>query len=74
MKLNNSRKNELRQRHQEKKDRLAKQVREMKRRQQQTENWQNFKRSIFKPVTLGIGTVIIGGGVIAVCGYLYLRG
>ncbi|XP_074101697.1 tyrosine-protein phosphatase non-receptor type 1 isoform X2 [Cotesia typhae] len=47
-------KNELRQRHQEKKDRLAKQVREMKRRQQQTENWQNFKRSIFKPVTLGI--------------------
>ncbi|XP_008556154.1 tyrosine-protein phosphatase non-receptor type 1 isoform X1 [Microplitis demolitor] len=47
-------KNELRQRHQEKKDRLAKQVREMKRRQQQTENWQKFKRSIFKPVTLGI--------------------
>ncbi|XP_034946779.1 tyrosine-protein phosphatase non-receptor type 1 isoform X2 [Chelonus insularis] len=65
-------KNELRHRHHDKKERLAAQVRDMKRRQQQTENWQNFKRSLFKPVTIGIG--IIGGGVIAICGYFYFRG
>lgn len=64
----------LRQRHQEKKERLAAQVREMKRRQKQSEEWQKLKRSLFKPVTVGIGTAILGGGVIALCGYLYMRG
>ncbi|XP_043286116.1 tyrosine-protein phosphatase non-receptor type 2 isoform X2 [Venturia canescens] len=67
-------KNELRRRHQEKKERLAAQVRDMKRRQQQSEEWQKLKRSLFKPVTIGIGTAILGGGVIALCGYLYMRG
>lgn len=70
----NDSKNELRHRHQEKKDRLTAQVREMKRRQKQTEDWQKLKRSLFKPVTIGIGTVIIGGGVVAICSYLYSRG
>ncbi|XP_012254209.2 tyrosine-protein phosphatase non-receptor type 2 isoform X2 [Athalia rosae] len=67
-------KNQLRQRNLEKKERLAAQVREMKRRQKQTEEWQQLKRSLFKPLSIGIGAAIVGGGVIAFCGYLYLRG
>ncbi|XP_015127199.1 tyrosine-protein phosphatase non-receptor type 1 isoform X3 [Diachasma alloeum] len=46
--------NELRHRNQEKRERLATQVRDMKRRQKETEDWQNFKRSLFNPVTIGI--------------------
>ncbi|KAG7189823.1 hypothetical protein KM043_017483 [Ampulex compressa] len=38
-------KSEVRQRNKEKKDRLAAQVREMKRRQKETEEWQKLKRS-----------------------------
>ncbi|CAK9797590.1 Tyrosine-protein phosphatase non-receptor type 1 [Anthophora quadrimaculata] len=38
-------KNEVRQRNKEKKERLAAQVREMKRRQKETEEWQKLKRS-----------------------------
>lgn len=68
------RKNGVRQRHQDKKDKLAAQVRDMKRRQKETENWQELKRSLFKPVTIGIGTIIIGGGVVALCSYFYYKG
>ncbi|XP_076679388.1 tyrosine-protein phosphatase non-receptor type 2-like isoform X1 [Andrena cerasifolii] len=67
-------KNELRQRNKEKSDRLAAQVREMKRRQKETEEWQELKRSLFKPLTIGIGAAIVGGGILAICGYLYMRG
>lgn len=67
-------KNEIRHRNKEKKERLAAQVREMKRRQKETEEWQKLKRSLFKPLTIGIGAAIVGGGIIAICGYLYMRG
>lgn len=67
-------KNEVRHRNKEKKERLAAQVREMKRRQKETEEWQKLKRSLFKPLTIGIGAAIVGGGIIAICGYLYMRG
>ncbi|KOC63138.1 Tyrosine-protein phosphatase non-receptor type 1 [Habropoda laboriosa] len=67
-------KNEVRQRNKEKKERLAAQVREMKRRQKETEEWQKLKRSLFKPLSIGIGAAIVGGGIIAICGYLYMRG
>lgn len=68
-------KSEIRHRHQhEKKERIAAQVREMKRRQKQSEDWKKFKRSLFMPVTIGIGTVLIGGGMIAIYGYFYSRG
>lgn len=68
-----NRKGELRRRTREKKERLAAQVREMKRRQKETEDWQKLKRSLYKPLTIGIG-IGIGGGIIALCGYyLYMR-
>ncbi|XP_076171406.1 tyrosine-protein phosphatase non-receptor type 2-like isoform X1 [Ptiloglossa arizonensis] len=67
-------KNEVRQRNKEKKERLAAQVREMKRRQKETEEWQKLKRSLFKPLSIGIGAAIVGGGILAICGYLYMRG
>ncbi|XP_029055536.2 tyrosine-protein phosphatase non-receptor type 1 isoform X3 [Osmia bicornis bicornis] len=67
-------KNEVRHRNKEKKERLAAQVREMKRRQKETEEWQKLKRSLFKPLSIGIGAAIVGGGIIAICGYLYMRG
>ncbi|XP_076649662.1 tyrosine-protein phosphatase non-receptor type 2 isoform X2 [Halictus rubicundus] len=70
-------KNEVRQRrlrHKEKKERLAAYVREIKRRQKETEEWQKLKRSLFKPLSIGIGAAIVGGGILAICGYLYMRG
>ncbi|XP_066592884.1 tyrosine-protein phosphatase non-receptor type 2 isoform X2 [Prorops nasuta] len=66
-------KNEVRQRHREKQERLSAQVREIKRRQKETEDWQKLKRSLFKPLTIGIGAAIVGGGLIAL-GYVYMRG
>lgn len=68
------RKNELRRRRMEKKERLDAQVREMKRRQKESEDWQKLKRSLFSPLSLGLGAAIVGGGVLAIYGYLYLRG
>ncbi|XP_011163430.1 tyrosine-protein phosphatase non-receptor type 1 isoform X2 [Solenopsis invicta] len=69
---NSDAKEEVRRRKMEKNERLATQVREMKRRQKEMEEWQNFKRSLFNPlkISLGIG---IGGGIIAICYYLYMR-
>ena len=58
----------------EKKEKLAAQVREMKRRQKQTEEWQKLKRSLFSPLSLGIGAAIVGGSVLAFYGYFYIRG
>ncbi|KAF7988645.1 hypothetical protein HCN44_001218 [Aphidius gifuensis] len=55
-------------------EKLKKQVQDIKRKLKEAEDWQELKRSLFKPVTIGIGTMIIGGGVIALCSYLYLRG
>ncbi|XP_077264577.1 tyrosine-protein phosphatase non-receptor type 1 isoform X1 [Temnothorax americanus] len=65
-------KGEVRRRKTEKKERLATQVREMKRRQKEMEERQKFKRSLFYPlkISLGIG---IGGGIIAICYYMYMR-
>ncbi|KAH0946984.1 hypothetical protein HN011_006727 [Eciton burchellii] len=68
---NSDAKGELRRRNREKKERLASQVREMKRRQQETEEWQKLKRSLFKPLTIGIG-IGIGAGIV-LCAYLYMR-
>ncbi|XP_078040684.1 tyrosine-protein phosphatase non-receptor type 2-like isoform X2 [Augochlora pura] len=67
-------KSEIRLRHKEKKERLAAYVREIKRRQKETEEWQKLKRSLFKPLSIGIGAAIVGGGILAICGYLYMRG
>ncbi|KAL6267830.1 hypothetical protein P5V15_000902 [Pogonomyrmex californicus] len=69
---NSDAKGELRRRKTEKIERLATQVREMKRRQKEMEEWQKFKRSLFNPckICFGIG---IGGGIIAICYYLYMR-
>ncbi|XP_058809203.1 tyrosine-protein phosphatase non-receptor type 2 [Phymastichus coffea] len=62
-------KNELRRRRLEKKERMEAQVRDMKRRQKESEDWQKFKRSIFSPLSLGLVAAIVGG----ICGYLYFR-
>ncbi|XP_011881025.1 PREDICTED: tyrosine-protein phosphatase non-receptor type 1 isoform X2 [Vollenhovia emeryi] len=69
---NSDAKGEVRRRKAEKNERLATQVREMKRRQKEMEERQKFKRSLFYPlkISLGIG---IGGGIIAICYYLYMR-
>lgn len=56
----------------EKNERLATQVRDMKRRQRDCENWQKFKRSLCKPLTIGI-CIGIGGGIILGGYYLYMR-
>ncbi|XP_023713038.1 tyrosine-protein phosphatase non-receptor type 2 isoform X3 [Cryptotermes secundus] len=48
------------------KDRLLQQVREIKRKQQAAESWQQLKRSILQPLTIGIGVgVLLLGGAIA---------
>ncbi|XP_012528069.1 tyrosine-protein phosphatase non-receptor type 1 isoform X2 [Monomorium pharaonis] len=65
-------KEEVRRRKMEKNERLATQVREMKRKQKKTEEWQNFKRSLFNPITISLG-IGLGGGIIAICYYLYMR-
>jgi tyrosine-protein phosphatase non-receptor type 1 len=65
------RKNELRRRRLEKKDRMDAQVREMKRRQKESEDWQKLKRSLFSPLSLGLGAAIVGGSVLA---YFNMRG
>ncbi|XP_070156159.1 tyrosine-protein phosphatase non-receptor type 1-like isoform X2 [Polyergus mexicanus] len=65
-------KGEVRRRNREKNERLAAQVREMKRRQKETEEWQKLKRSLFTPLTIGIG-IGIGGGIVALYYYLYMR-
>lgn len=62
----------MRRRNREKNERLAAQVREMKRRQKETEEWQKLKRSLFTPLTIGIG-IGIGGGIVALYYYLYMR-
>lgn len=67
-----NRKGEVRRRNREKNERLAAQVREMKRRQKETEEWQKLKRSLFTPLTIGIG-IGIGGGIVALYYYLYMR-
>ncbi|XP_043463432.1 tyrosine-protein phosphatase non-receptor type 1 isoform X1 [Leptopilina heterotoma] len=67
-------KSNLRQRHLEKKERLAAQVREMKRRQKETEDWQKLKRSLFSPLSLSIGAAFVGGSVLAIYAYFYMRG
>lgn len=53
----------------ERKEQLAAQVREMKRRQQANEHWTQLKRSLFKPVVI-TGALVIGGGILA---YLYFK-
>lgn len=60
---------ELRQRHrEERRKNTEEQVRDMKRRQQENEQWTQFKRSLFKPVL--IGSLAVGAGLIA---YAILR-
>jgi TctA family transporter len=50
----------------EKKERLAQHVQDIKRKQQAAESWQQMKRSILQPLTIGIGVgVILLGGAIA---------
>jgi hypothetical protein len=50
----------------ERKERMTQQVREIKRKQQAAESWQQMKRSILQPLTIGIGVgVILLGGAIA---------
>lgn len=62
---------ELRQRKRvERREQLAAQVRDMKKRQHEAEKWQQLKRSLYKPVVIGVGVLIVGGGVLA---YAYFR-
>ncbi|XP_069692537.1 tyrosine-protein phosphatase non-receptor type 2-like isoform X2 [Periplaneta americana] len=59
-----------RRRRAERKERVTQQVRDMKRKQQAAESWQQMKRSILQPLTIGIGVgVLLIGGAIA---YSYL--
>lgn len=69
-----NRKNEIRQRNRDKQDKLSAQVRDIKRRQKESEEWQNIKRSLFNPLTLSLGAAVVGGGFLAFLGYLYMRG
>lgn len=41
----------------------------MKRKQEEYEKWRKTKRSLFDPVSLGIGALLLGGAAIAV--YIY---
>ncbi|KAL7297678.1 hypothetical protein TKK_0009344 [Trichogramma kaykai] len=66
--------NDLRRRRMEKKERLDAQVRGMKRRQKESEDWQQLKRSLFSPISLGVGAAIVGGGVLAFYTLYYGRG
>lgn len=60
---------ELRQRHrEERRKHIEEQVRDMKRRQQENEQWTQLKRSLYKPVI--IGSLAIGAGLIA---YIILK-
>ncbi|PSN29557.1 Tyrosine-protein phosphatase non-receptor type 2 [Blattella germanica] len=50
----------------EQKERMAQQVKEMKRKQQAAESWQQMKRSLLQPLTIGIGvSVLLLGGALA---------
>ena len=50
----------------ERNERMTQQVQEMKRKQQAAESWQQLKRSILQPLTIGIGVgVLLLGGAIA---------
>lgn len=53
----------------ERKQKMATQVRDMKRRQQANEHWQQRKRSLYVPWAVG-GAVLIGGALVA---YLYFK-
>ncbi|KAG8323191.1 Tyrosine-protein phosphatase non-receptor type 2 [Homalodisca vitripennis] len=49
--------------HEERNAAVAEKLQEMKRKQQQSESWNNFKRSLLKPINISIGLVVIGGGI-----------
>ncbi|CAG9763928.1 unnamed protein product [Ceutorhynchus assimilis] len=53
----------------ERKNNMEKRVRDMKRRQQANENWQQLKRSLYVPFVVG-GAILFGGGL---CAYFYLK-
>lgn len=53
----------------ERKQKMVTQVRDMKRRQQANEHWQQRKRSLYVPWAVG-GAVLIGGALVA---YLYFK-
>ncbi|XP_050301110.1 tyrosine-protein phosphatase non-receptor type 2 isoform X2 [Anthonomus grandis grandis] len=54
----------------ERKNQLEKQVRDMKRRQQSTEQWQQLKRSLYVPLLVGGAAILLGGGLAA---YFYIN-
>ncbi|XP_018374875.1 PREDICTED: tyrosine-protein phosphatase non-receptor type 1 isoform X1 [Trachymyrmex cornetzi] len=70
---NSDAKGEVRRRKTEKNERLATQIREMKRRGKEMEERQTVKRSLFKITPLKIGLGFVSGGIIAICCYLYMR-
>uniref|UniRef100_A0A1B6IPI1 protein-tyrosine-phosphatase n=1 Tax=Homalodisca liturata TaxID=320908 RepID=A0A1B6IPI1_9HEMI len=49
--------------HEERNAAVSEKLQEMKRKQQQSESWNNFKRSLLKPINISIGLVVIGGGI-----------
>nr|CAD7405988.1 unnamed protein product [Timema poppensis] len=56
----------LRQRNRaERTKRLEEQVKDIQRKQKAAESWQQWKRSLFQPLTIGIGVgvILIGGGL-----------
>jgi len=40
----------------------TKQVQEIKRKQKDVEAWQELKRSLLKPLAVGVGVLLLGGG------------
>jgi len=49
--------------HEERIAAVAEKVQEMKRKQQQNESWNNFKRSLLQPINISIGVLVVGGGI-----------
>jgi hypothetical protein len=41
---------------------LNDQVKEIKRKQQEAESWQELKKSLLQPLRLGVGVLLLGGG------------
>lgn len=48
--------------HEDRNTSIAEKIQEMKRKQQDSESWNNFKRSLLQPINISIGFLVVGGG------------
>jgi hypothetical protein len=53
-----------RRKREERRERTTEQVRDIKRKQREAEEWQEMKRSLFQPVNIGVGILILGGSIL----------